>query len=244
MRYRAKRSQLGYGRPLGILMLEEHIPYPPGTPGNPTSFAHPVRYELVRGVDIASLRNLNEPDGFPAFLVAARTLVEQGVCAISGNCGLMIVHQAALAAALPVPVLMSSLIQLPLIGAMLGPSQCVGIIASNGLGLKPAHLRMACAGIAVPTVVATMDGKPAFQSAICDGSGDLDMVAVEAEVVAVARGLVADYPAVGAILLECTDLPPYAAAVQEATGLPVFDITTLIDGALTALVRRPFVGIY
>src|SRR5271170_4832038 len=42
MIYRAHERQLSYGRPIGILTLEEHIPCPPGTPGNPTTFAHPV----------------------------------------------------------------------------------------------------------------------------------------------------------------------------------------------------------
>jgi hypothetical protein len=225
-------------------MLEEHIPYPPGTPGNPTTFSHPVRYEIVRGVDISSLKQLNQPDSLPGFLAAAQSLVASGVSAVTGNCGLMIVHQAALAKVLPVPVFMSSLVQLPLIHAMLGPDAPVGIIASNSGGLKPEHLAMACGGHHIPTVVATMDGRPNFQAAICEQSGLLDCDAVEAEVVAVARALVAGNRGIGAILLECTDLPPYAAAIQEATGLPVFDITTLIDGALRALIRRPFAGAY
>ncbi|MBI1964442.1 MAG: hypothetical protein HYS37_13825 [Candidatus Rokubacteria bacterium] len=57
------------------------------------------------------------------------------------------------------------------------------------------------------------------------------------EHVRVARRLVAEHPDVGAIVLECTNMPPYAADVQRATGLPVFDIVslvTLLHGALAA----------
>jgi hypothetical protein len=41
-------------------------------------------------------------------------------------------------------------------------------------------------------------------------------------------------------LIQCSDLPPYAAAIQRATGLPVFDMVTLIDHVRAALKRRPF----
>jgi hypothetical protein len=244
MIYRARQRQMSYGRPVGILALEEHIPCPPGTPGNPTTFSHPVIHEVVKGADIGSLKELNNPDTLPNFLAAGKVLVEKGVAAIAGNCGLMIVHQAALAKALPVPVLMSSLLQLPMIAAMLGPDRKVGVMASSAKSIKPEHLRMAAGGIDTPIALGTMDACPHFRAAIGDESGELDFDKVEAEVVEVARALAADNPDVGAILLECVDLPPYAHAIQEATGLPVFDITTLIEYVIAALVRRPFVGVY
>jgi hypothetical protein len=74
--------------------------------------------------------------------------------------------------------------------------------------------------------------------------GTLDFERVQSEVVAVATELVAANPSVGALLFECVDLPPYANAVQQAVGLPVFDITTLIAHACSGLVRRPFTGVY
>ena len=242
MIYRARKKQMSYGRPLGIISLDEFIPCPPGTPGNPTTFAHPVIYEVVEDVDIGSLIGLNTPDSSQAFLEAGRVLADKGVAAIAGNCGLMIVHQAALAKALSVPVLMSSLLQLPLIAAMIGPRAKVGILASSRNNLKTEHLLMATHGADIPVAIASMDGKPSFREGMATGM--LDSEKAEPEVVAVAQALVAENPDVRAILLECVDLPPYAHAVQEATGLPVFDITTLIGLALSGLVRRPFAGIY
>lgn len=242
MIYRARRQQTGYGRPLGIITLNEDIPCPPGTPGNPTTFGHPVIYEIVEGADIGSLIGLNTPDSEAAFLAAGQALVDKGVAAIAGNCGLMVVHQAALAKALPVPVALSSLMQLPLIAAMIGPRARVGIIASSRNNLKPEHVLMATGGAEIPVALAAMDGQPNFRMGM--SGGELDTDKVEIEVAAVARGLVADNPDVGGILLECVDLPPYAHAIQAATGLPVFDITTLIGLSLSGLVRRPFSGIY
>ncbi len=242
MIYRARKQQMSYGRPIGIVTLDEFIPCPPGTPGNPTTFPHPVIYEVVKDADIGSLAGLNTPDTEAQFLAAGRALVEKGVTAVAGNCGLMIVHQAALAKVLPVPVLMSSLLQLPLIAAMLGPRARVGVIASNSKSLKPEHILMATGGADIPVALAAMDGQPHFRAAM--GSGELDLDKAEAEVVSVAQGLVAANADVGAILFECVDLPPYAHAVQEATGLPVYDITTLIGHAIAAVARRPFTGLY
>lgn len=103
---------------------------------------------------------------------------------------------------------------------------------------------MATAGANIPIAIAGMDDSPCFRSAIGDECGVLDAEKVEAEVVAVARRFVAEHPDVRALLFECTDLPPYAAAVQAAVGLPIFDITTLIDSIAASLMRKPFVGVY
>jgi hypothetical protein len=243
MIYRAREPQTRYGRPIGIIVLEERIPCPPGTPGNPTTFAFPVCYEVARGVSVAGLRQA-APAGLDIFLAAGQRLVERGAWAVTGNCGLMIVHQEALARALPVPVLLSSLLQVPLIARMLAPEAGIGIIASGANSLSAEHLRLACAGTEARVVVASMEGKPYFSAAVRDELGELDFEGVAAEAVEVARTLVAGHPEVKALLFECVDLPPYAHAVQEAVGLPVFDITTLIGHFHSGLVRNAFRGVY
>jgi Asp/Glu/hydantoin racemase len=51
------------------------------------------------------------------------------------------------------------------------------------------------------------------------------------------------HPEIGAIVLECTNMPPYRADIQAATGVPVFDITTLVrmlhDAVSPGLPPRP-----
>jgi Asp/Glu/hydantoin racemase len=244
MIYRARQRQLSYGQPIGIITLEENIPCPPGTPGNPTTFSHPVCYEVVRGVSTVGLSDPENPCGLDAFMAAGQALVDKGVCAIAGNCGLMIVHQERLANALAVPVFLSSLLQLPFIARMLGSGCTVGIMASSSAALKAGHLRMAAAGADIATAVVTMDGKMHFRAAVSDQGGVLDYEKVRAEVIEVAQSLLHQNPAVRAILFECVDLPPYADAVQRAVGLPVFDMTTLIGHVYSALVRKPFIGVY
>jgi hypothetical protein len=243
MIYRVREPQTSYGRPIGILALEERIPCPPGTPGNPTTFAFPVIYEVARGVNTSGLRAA-PPLGFDSFLSAAKRLVERGAWAIAGNCGLMIVHQEALARALPVPVLMSSLLQVPLIARMLSPESAIGVVVSGAHSLNQDHLRLAAAGSSARMVLASLEGKPHFTAAVGRENGELDFEGVTAEVVEVAQALTREHPQVKALLFECVDLPPYAHAVQETVGLPVFDITTLIGHFHAALVRKPFTGVY
>ncbi len=243
MIYASRRHQHGYGKPLGILVLEEHIPCPPGTPGNPTTFPFPVIYECVAGVSAGQLRDAANPGGLPQFVRAAQVLAGKGVRAILGGCGLMIVHQHRLARVLPVPVLTSSLLQLPLIAATLGPEAKIGVLASSRAGVSSEHLRLA--GITDDRVVlAGMDGSVAFTAAVVQESGVLDSDAVCDEVVAAGRALVERHPQVAALLLECVDLPPYAAALQAATDRPVYDITTLAAWAAAGVRRSDFVGQY
>jgi hypothetical protein len=242
MIYRARKPQTSYGRPIGIIVLEEHIPCPPGTPGNPTTFAYPVMYEMADGVSTSGLREA-VPAGLDSFIRAGQRLVERGAWAIAGNCGLMIVHQQALAAAMPVPVLLSSLLQLPLMARLWAPNAAIGVVASGAMSLSPRHLLMAGAD-PERIVLASMEGRAAFAAAVRDEHGELDFDAVTAEVIGVTRTLMDQHPEVRAILFECVDLPPYACAVQEAIGVPVFDITTLINHFHAALVRKPFSGVY
>jgi Asp/Glu/hydantoin racemase len=51
---------------------------------------------------------------------------------------------------------------------------------------------------------------------------------------------VAAHPEVGAIVLECTNMPPYAAALRAALGMPVYDIYSMITWFHTGLRPRRF----
>ena len=55
-----------------------------------------------------------------------------------------------------------------------------------------------------------------------------------------AEKLLQRHPQVGAILLECTNMGPYARALRDATGLPVFDMVGFISWFHGGLVPRRF----
>lgn len=236
MIYTANKGQDICGAPVGIIVMDCLIPYPPGTPGIAQTFDHQVIYEIVLGADMHNLIYDPNPDLVQEFIAAGRRLVQQGTKTVIGNCGFMVLFQREMAAAMPVPVFMSGLLQLPLIHQGLRPEQSVGIISASGTSLTPRHLEIACWG----RQLRGLEDKPAFKAAIHDQVGSLDFQAVRGEVVETALALQADHPETGAILLECTDLPPYAEAVQHATGLPVYDITSLIAWGYAGAERRRF----
>ena len=126
------------------------------------------------------------------------------------------------------PVFTSSLMLVPMVHRMLPRGRAVGIMTVDASSLGAPHL--AGAGITpdMPVVVAGLETEKEFARVMLDDALELDVDAARGEHVAVARRLVAEHPEIGAIVLECTNMPPYAADVQAATGLPVFDITGLI----------------
>ncbi len=69
---------------------------------------------------------------------------------------------------------------------------------------------------------------------------DLDTALAEADILAAGRDLLARHPEVGAIVLECTNMPPYAAALRAELGLPVFDVYSLISWLHQGLRPRRF----
>jgi len=244
MIYKANKGQTSYGEPIGIILMESFMPFPPGCPGNASTFPFPVRYEIVGGANMERLVYQGDPDMIQPFVDDGWKLVKEGVKAITGNCGFMVLYHDLMAKEFPIPVFMSSLLQLPFISRLLKPGEKVGIVTANGKTLSERHLNAATNGVNVPVAIAGMEAQPHFYDAIHAEKGYLDFEKVEQEVVRVTQRLVQENDAVKAILLECTDLPPYAAAVQEAVGLPVFDFTTLIHYVFSALVRRRFDGIY
>jgi hypothetical protein len=185
-----------------------------------------------------------DPELLQPFIEAGWKLVNEGVKAITGNCGFMVLYHDLMAKKFPVPVFMSSLLQLPFINRLLKPGEKVGIVTANGKTLTKKHLNVATNGIDIPVAVAGLEDQPHFYDAIHAEKGYLDFEKVEQEVVRVTQRLVQENEDVKAILFECTDLPPYAAAVQEAVNLPVFDFSTLVNYVFSALVRRRFDGIY
>ena len=71
---------------------------------------------------------------------------------------------------------------------------------------------------------------------------DMDVALAEQDILEAGRALVAAHPDIGAIVLECTNMPPHAAALQAALGLPVFDIYSLVTWFHAGLRPRRFAG--
>jgi Asp/Glu/hydantoin racemase len=230
-----------YGFTVGILMLDTQFPRIPGDMGNATTFPFPVRYERVSGADPDLVVRRGAAGLLPAFVDGARRLEREGVGAITTNCGFLVKFQRELAQSVEVPVFTSSLLLVPLVHRLLPPGRRVGIMTVNAGSLTAEHLAGAGIGGDVPIAVAGMETEKEFTRVLLGNELVLDVDAAREEHVRVARRLVGEHPDVGAIVLECTNMPPYTADIQRETRLPVFDIVSLVTMVHAALVagQRP-----
>lgn len=211
-----------YGARLGILMLEARFPRIPGDMGNGLTWPFPVLYKLVRGATPERVVTRRAEGLRDAFIAAARELVSDGADGITTNCGFLTLFQAEIAAAVGVPVATSSLLQVPFLASLLPPGQRVGVITISRRTLTPEHL--AAAGLPADIPIVGTEGGREFSRVIIGDEADLDVAAAEADILAAGRELVRAHPNVGAIVLECTNMIPYARALSEAVNLPVHDM--------------------
>jgi hypothetical protein len=225
-----------YGHTIGVLVLDTVFPRIRGDIGHAGTFPFPVLYHRVRNASPSRVVREGDPALLEGFIQGARALEASGVLAITTSCGFLAMFQRELTEAVRVPVFTSALQLVPLVSRMLGPERAVGILTVEGRALGPRHL--AGAGITedINVVIGGLEGGHAFTSVLLDNELELDVDAARREHVTAAREMVERHPEVGAIVLECTNMPPYAAAIREETGVPVFDITNLIRMVHAALV--------
>ncbi|MEI4485102.1 aspartate/glutamate racemase family protein [Frigidibacter sp. MR17.14] len=217
---------------IGILSLDTRFPRIAGDAGNPGSYHLPARVSVVEGAGSPDIVRDGRPD--PAlvarFIAAARALEAEGAVLITSTCGFLVSVQAEVAQAVRVPVLLSGLSLVPMVSRLVG-GRAIGILTASSRSLGPAALAAAgCEGLQVH--VAGMEAEPAFAETFLNAKAQqresFDPAAMEAAVLARAAALVAAHPGIAALVLECGNLPPYAAALRRATERPVFSI---LDGA-------------
>lgn len=228
-----------YGAPLGILMLEAKFPRIPGDMGNALTWPFPVLYRVVKGASPERVVLDGASGLLDDFLSAAAELVAQGAEAITTNCGFLSLFQRELAAHVRVPVATSSLIQVPWVQAILPPGKRVGIITVSARSLSPRHLEAARVPLDTP-LVGTENGQEFFRVLVLGEKQEMDVAAAAKDILDAGRRLVARHPDVGALVLECTNMPPYARALREVLGLPVYDIYSLVTWLHAGLRPRDF----
>jgi Asp/Glu/hydantoin racemase len=230
-----------YGYPIGILMLKTKFPRIPGDIGNATTWNFPVLYKVIEKATPDEVVRKGAPGLLEPFVKGAQELEKDGVRAITTNCGFLALFQKEMASAVNIPVFTSSLMQVPLAYAMIKPSQKVGIITIHAKSLTQKHL--SCAGAdKVPHIIYGTEGEKEFSRVILDDEMELDVTKSRDELVRVAKRMVSEHQEVGAIVLECTNMPPYAAAIQNEIDLPIFDIYTLVIMVYHAVVKKDFSG--
>jgi hypothetical protein len=206
---------------LGVLMLQTRFPRLPGDIGHAGSFAMPVRHRVVPGATPRRVVQEGDTNLLAPFIEAGRAMVAEGALALTTSCGFLARWQAELQAALPVPVWTSALLWLcdP---AVKHP----GVVTVDAASLDAAVLRGVGADPRVP--VSGIDPASALAHTLLRDLPTLDAIAAKTTVVAAAQSLCSTHPLTQAIVLECTNMPPYRDAVAAACGRPVYDVMSLV----------------
>lgn len=228
------------GSAIGILVLDLWYPLMPGNVANASTYGYPVTYKVMRGTTISMIHSA-DPKLLDQIVQGGKELISNGVRAIVGACGYFANYQKEAAPLLDVPLFLSSMLQVPMIKMGLKPGQKVGIICASESALTDRALE-GC-GIYDRSSIAVTGAQdiPDFK-AILECKGEFNSQRLESDLADLAESFVRQNPDIGAILLECSDMPPYSCTIQNRVGLPVFDFITMIDWIQHAVVRKPFYG--
>ena len=215
-----------YGYDLGVLMLDSKFPRIVGDIGNAKTWDFPVLYKIVRGntpKKVVMELSLND---IKPFLEAAKELESQGVKAITTSCGFLSLFQNELADAVDIPVFTSALLLVPMIYQMLRKDEKVGILTANSDTLTKEHLK-AVGADNVPSVIIGLQEGETFTKFTVENWDQVDTDKCRQELIEKAAFMMDKYPEVGAVVLECTNMPPFTEDIKKVVNVPVFDIVSL-----------------
>ncbi|MBW1612536.1 MAG: hypothetical protein JRJ57_00890 [Deltaproteobacteria bacterium] len=237
------------GEAIGVLMIGPYSTKPKGVLGSQFTFNFPV--ERIEGTKIQDKleeqQRVFEGDLslIDDFLDAARELERRGVRLITTNCGFMALYQEDIANSVRVPVVTSSLILVPLIYKMIKKEQKIGILTYtekyltekhfNGVGWSSRDIPIVIGGVSEIESWNILPQKTKEGDPLWVNEGQMEIYLVDA-----ARKLCEKDNGIAALVLECTGFPPYAKSIQKETGLPVFDITSLIAFIYNGICRSEY----
>lgn len=220
---------------VGIIMLDTTFPRIKGDIGNPDTFSFPVRLKIVKNASPERVVTRADISLLQHFIDAGQALIREGAAVITTSCGFLALFHQELVKAFDVPVFSSSLLQVHLAASVIKKDKKVGIITASKTSLTKRH--MAAVGIdQYPLAIVGMDNAEEFSSVFIKGKKRIDPEKCRQEMEDAALILIRNHPDVGAVVLECTNMPPFADAVQKTIGgMPVFDVVTMVNYAYTAI---------
>jgi Asp/Glu/hydantoin racemase len=237
------------GYSVGIMKFAgKRYPLPPGDVANPTTYPFPVLIREIPGVDDNPYPPLTNDDGSYTDVVqkcigAAIQLEMDGVHSIAMCCGFFSLIQPLMAASVSVPVLTSPLIMIPVIHQMIKPEQSVVVVTASKRLLSGEFFTAVGVDISHRIVVAGLDNSAVFNSMCMGGKAiSYETDDLRDDVILSIQQAQKSNPGIGAVLLECTSLPPFAADIRELTGLPVFDFIACIEWMHRALIPIRYSG--
>ncbi|PVH98531.1 hypothetical protein DM02DRAFT_44840 [Periconia macrospinosa] len=228
--------------PLGFLAVQVDIHRPPGDPFNPQTWPFPLLHELIPGSPESQIvsKDPYPPSFLDSAVAAGKKLAERGARGIITSCGFLVLAQKELASRIGIPVATSALIQIPSILAILPPGKVVGVLTYDAERLGAAHLQ----AVDVDPERIRIRGMSVHGHlrAVIQKGVTYDEVLMGKEMVDGAVALVDECRArgeeIGALVLECTQMPPYAEAIQKRVQVPVYDVYSMGLWFYSGLVRQ------
>ena len=236
------KGQFISGHTVGILVQDVHYPLLPGNVVNGYTYDFPMRFQVVPGANQARM-HVGDQTLIPDLVTTAKLLEKEGCRVISAACGYFGHFQKSVADQVDIPVYLSSIIQIPWISVALKSSQKIGILCADQKNLTQ-EVFVACGvpdEIYERCCIVGAGDMPEF-SALLERRGHFDNKILRQELIDLTKNLLKNEPNIGAILLECSDMPPYAAAIQREVALPVYDYITMIKYIHSVVAQRPFYG--
>lgn len=234
------RGRSVYGVDIGVIMLDTDFPRPPGDIGHTSTFDFPLLYEVNDGAIPSLVVNHPSQEVLESFLASGKKLVKEGCRTLVTSCGFLSIFQRELAQELDVPVLSSSLLQIPMVDAFLPHDARIGVLTADAAALTPQHLEAVGVSGAMQErlVITGLENAETFSGVIKGKEGPLVVSELEEEIVSSCLDTIRGDHSIRAFVFECTNLPPYAPAVRRKTGLPVWDVVTMTNWLQMGIVQQ------
>lgn len=236
------KNQWISGYTIGIMLLDVHYPIIPGNVVNAYTYKFPVRHMWVEGANQDRMHSGDETL-LPELIKTAKQLEVEGCRAICGACGYFGHFQRRVADKIDIPVYLSSVVQVPWITVGLKKNEKIGILCADGANLtKELFKECNVSEDNFNRCVIKSAGELLEFSAFMERRGHFNNEKIKNELINLVKELVKENEDIGAILLECSDMPPYAAAIQKEVNLPVFDFITMINFVHNSVAQKPYEG--
>lgn len=220
---------------LTILQLDTAFPRLPGDVASPDSYDCAVDIVTIPAATVESIVT-DQPEriDISSFESAIDMIDEKANDGdiITTSCGFLCYWQKHLARRTRLPFISSALIDLPRLTAKYG--QNLGILTFDASTLaKPAYAD-AMTGFSGSVLGLPTDAH--LRQVITQNDIQLDGQRAEAEIIELVRIMIRN-ASIDALLMECTNLPPYKAALKSEFDIEIYDILTVLHNTDSKMVK-------
>ncbi|CAE7703256.1 ALMA1 [Symbiodinium pilosum] len=222
---------------LAILQLDTRFPRIPGDIACRETYALPTRIEVIDRAQVVNVVSV-DPEALDLSGFAS-ALAKADVDIISTSCGFMIYFQNALSQLTEKTFISSALVSLPKLRSSLQDAEIMVITFDADVLAAPAY-RLALDGFSGPVV--GLEKSMHLYDVISKDLEHLEFERAEEDIDRLMQAALSRYPGIKAILLECTNLPPYKHIIRQHFAGEIIDCLTVLEAAMPGLVKSQFLA--